>query len=133
MRAFIWLIGAAAASIGAALLLKKKQGKDADQLGSEFLAAVREGRVKDVHDHPEVGGGQRIRVIAGYIDVKEQGFVLLMRTDKNDAERKYGLVWKTRGVAKVVWNPLKNDANPPLHEAYTILCRMCSKGANAPN
>lgn len=128
MRAFWWLIGAAA-SIGAAALLKKRH--DGKQLADLFLAAVREGRIEGVGDHPQIAAGQRLRLIAGFAEGKR--FVLLMQTDKNDAVRKYGLVWKTRGLVKTTWNPLKADANPPLHEAYSLLVRLCNKGADAPN
>lgn len=129
MRGLLWLLGAAAASVGAAALLKKRS--DAKKLAEEFLAAVKDGRAEGVHDHPEIGGGRRMRLLAGFIDKRR--FVLLMQTDKNDAVRRYGLVWKGRGLAKAVWNPLKGDDGDALHEAYALLVRHCGKGADAPN
>lgn len=129
MRGLLWFLGAAVASIGVAAVVKKR--RDARKLAEEFLAALRAGQAEVVQDHPEIGGGHRMRLITGSLSGAK--FVLLMKTDKNDAVRRYGLVWRGHGATNLTWNPLKGDDGAALHEAYSLLVHLCGKGASAPD
>jgi hypothetical protein len=129
MRILYWLLGAAAASAGAAYVVNRgRQGR----IAQEFLEALRQGPIKIHADEPSIiAAGLRAEVFRG--EIAGRPFSFVARVDATGTRWTFALVWSDAGSFIQSMVGLPGESDHPLQAAYQILRRHTSESNGVSN
>lgn len=120
MRVLYWLLGAAAAMIGTALIVDRKKARGFVQ---EFRAALAKGAVVIDEDDPHIfGAGLRGDIFKG--TAAGHPFAFRAVIDASGTRHGYVLAWAGRGMVTGDWNAVKDGDAYGLRELYLELQRL---------